>query len=239
MAKRELSEINAGSMADIAFLLLIFFLVTTTMDQDSGILRQLPPIVDLPDPDVVKKRNVFEVLVNADDQLLVEGEYMEDVANLKDATMLFLTNSGVFTDEDIDEDMTVRVWVRKSDVIAKISETKGFISQDPDNASRYKSTLRKFESKLDAINYFGEYKELTDLALISLKNDNGTSYDMYIQIQNELTSALNQLRDDLVSERFGKTYLDLNDRDVKDKRIIKAVRQIFPQRVSEAEPNAQ
>ena len=61
MAKRELSEINAGSMADIAFLLLIFFLVTTTMDQDSGILRQLPPIVDdLPDPETIKKRNIFE-----------------------------------------------------------------------------------------------------------------------------------------------------------------------------------
>ena len=58
-------EINAGSMADIAFLLLIFFLVTTTMDTDVGILRLLPPIVeDMTPPDKVKQRNIYEVLVN-------------------------------------------------------------------------------------------------------------------------------------------------------------------------------
>jgi biopolymer transport protein ExbD len=78
MARRELQEINAGSMADIAFLLLIFFLVTTTMDQDMGIMRQLPPIVDLPEnPPEVKKKNVYEVLVNANDDLLVEGKEMK------------------------------------------------------------------------------------------------------------------------------------------------------------------
>lgn len=72
MAKREISEINAGSMADIAFLLLIFFLVTTTMDTDTGLIRRLPPP---PDDNIdqdfdVKKRNIFEILVNANDQIL-------------------------------------------------------------------------------------------------------------------------------------------------------------------------
>ena len=74
--KRGLEEINAGSMADIAFLLLIFFLVTTTMDVDSGLLRKLPPPLDpeAPKPPPIKERNVFTVLVNRNDQLLVEGE---------------------------------------------------------------------------------------------------------------------------------------------------------------------
>ena len=78
MARRELPEINAGSMADIAFLLLIFFLVTTTMDTDGGLTRKLPPMPEeqLEDLPEVKQRNVFEVLVNANDQLLVEGELL-------------------------------------------------------------------------------------------------------------------------------------------------------------------
>ena len=75
MARRELQEINAGSMADIAFLLLIFWLVTTTIDSDEGIKRQLPPPVP-PDIDVpqAKEQNVFNVKVNFLDALLVEGE---------------------------------------------------------------------------------------------------------------------------------------------------------------------
>ena len=81
MARRKSSgpgEINAGSMADFAFLLLIFFLVTTTMDTDAGILRQLPPPIpiDAPEPPPVKEKNVYVVLVNKNDLLLVEGEVM-------------------------------------------------------------------------------------------------------------------------------------------------------------------
>lgn len=71
-------EVNAGSMADIAFLLLIFFLVTTTIASDKGILNFLPPKQDpnVPPPDIkVNERNIFTILINANDQLLVEGEY--------------------------------------------------------------------------------------------------------------------------------------------------------------------
>lgn len=94
MAKRALPEINAGSMADIAFLLLIFFLVTTTMDIDSGINRKLPPWNDEQvDPPPIKKKNIFTVLVNANDQLLVEEKYM-DIKDLRAATKEFLNNNG-------------------------------------------------------------------------------------------------------------------------------------------------
>ena len=77
--RRALQEINAGSMADIAFLLLVFFLVTTTMDSDWGLARRLPPPLDInqPEPPPIKDRNVFVVLANANDQLLVEGEILE------------------------------------------------------------------------------------------------------------------------------------------------------------------
>ena len=94
MARRENPEINAGSMADIAFLLLIFFLVTTTMNVDSGVSKKLsekPP----PDyvPPVIKEKNIFEVNINRNNELLVEGDRME-ITDLKEAAIKFIDNGG-------------------------------------------------------------------------------------------------------------------------------------------------
>ena len=94
MAKRAAPEVNAGSMADIAFLLLIFFLVTTTIPKDSGINRKLPPM-EPPNEDevVIKQKNIFTVLINNKDQLLVEDELME-LKDLRNAAIEFLDNGG-------------------------------------------------------------------------------------------------------------------------------------------------
>jgi len=93
MARRSAPEVNAGSMADIAFLLLIFFLVTTTMEKDKGISRQLPPIQeDAPDI-LIKDKNLFIVLVNKNDDLLVEDEPMQ-LSDLRQAAIDFLDNGG-------------------------------------------------------------------------------------------------------------------------------------------------
>ena len=94
MARRENPEINAGSMADIAFLLLIFFLVTTTMNVDSGVSKKLsekPPADYV--PPVIKEKNIFEVNINRNNELLVEGERM-DVKDIKEAAIKFIDNGG-------------------------------------------------------------------------------------------------------------------------------------------------
>lgn len=94
MARRENPEINAGSMADIAFLLLIFFLVTTTMNVDSGVSKRLsekPPIDYV--PPVIKEKNIFVVQLNRNNELLVEGERM-DIKDLKEAAVKFIDNGG-------------------------------------------------------------------------------------------------------------------------------------------------
>lgn len=100
MAKRAIPEVNAGSMADIAFLLLIFFLVTTTIETNAGILAKLPPKVDKNQapPPQVKERNVFVVLVNKNNQLLVEDKLME-LKDLRKAAVEFLDNGGGTGDE--------------------------------------------------------------------------------------------------------------------------------------------
>ena len=93
MARRQTEEVNAGSMADIAFLLLIFFLVTTTMDADMGLGTVLPPYQEEPDTKNPPKndRNVFEILVNANNQLMVEKQAM-DITKLTEATKAFILN---------------------------------------------------------------------------------------------------------------------------------------------------
>ncbi|HDY86755.1 MAG TPA: biopolymer transporter ExbD [bacterium] len=184
--KRGIGEINAGSMADIAFLLLIFFLVTTTMDVDSGLLRKLPPPIDpeAPKPPPIKERNVFEVLVNRNDELLVEKE----IGNIK----------------------TLR------------SKAKQFISNPSNNPNL---SEKKPSKNIDMI---GPYR--VSKGVISLKNDRGTSYDMYIQVQNELVAAYRELRDDLAMQRFGKKYRELS------KEQVKVVRKAIPMMISEAEP---
>ncbi len=93
MARRATPEVNAGSMADIAFLLLIFFLVTTTIEKDKGIARQLPPIEDIVDPPKIRERNLFIVNVNRQDQLLVNNQLLE-LKDLRKAAVEFLDNGG-------------------------------------------------------------------------------------------------------------------------------------------------
>ena len=194
MAKREISEINAGSMADIAFLLLIFFLVTTTMDTDTGLIRRLPPPPEeIPENnDKIKQRNIFEILVNANDQLLVEGEYME-VTDLR-------------------------------------AKAKEFIESDPSNPD-----MPEFkETEIPGLGLVAVSKQI-----ISLQNDNGTSYEMYIKVQNELVGAYNELRNEFAQQKFNKSYAELVQQSGSSdaaKEKMKAVKKFYPQRISEAEP---
>ena len=173
-SRRELQEINAGSMADIAFLLLIFFLVTTTMDVDTGIARKLPPMPEeeqIEDDSQIHARNIYVVLVNSNNQLLVEGAYM-DISQLKEGAKTFIDNNGVLSN----------------------------LSDNPEKA------------------------------IISLQNDRGTSYKTYIQVQNELTAAYNELRNTAALSEFGSRYYDL------PKTKQRTIRKKYPQKISEAEP---
>jgi biopolymer transport protein ExbD len=187
---RPVNEINAGSMADIAFLLLIFFLVTTTMDIDTGITRILPPPPE-PDMDIqVRERNIFMVLVNRNDRLLVEGQ-PSDISLLKEQAKEFLRN------RDFRNPETDLAKPEKREVIIPALGGTVYISR----------------------------------GIISLKNDRGTSYDMYIQVQNELAAAIRELRDEMSNEFFGMRFSQLGDEEK-----IRAIQRAIPVAISEAEP---
>ncbi len=195
MAKRAAPEVNAGSMADIAFLLLIFFLVTTTIETDSGINRKLPPIEETQQDVIIKQKNIFTVLLNGKDQLLVEDELME-LKDLRKAAIQFLDNGGDGT----------------------CTYCKG--KRDPSSSDN------------------------PDKAVISLKNERETSYNMYIAVQNELVAAYNVLRDIRAEGLYGKSFseMEANLNDVnwpgnkeKLKEQLEKIKLEYPQKLSEVQ----
>lgn len=184
---RKTPEVPSASLADIAFMLLIFFLVTTTMDVDSGLERRLPQWVnpeDIQDDDQqIKERNVFVVLVNRDNNLLVEGDVIR-IEDLRERAKEFMANPG---------------------------DKENLPEKDPKE-----------------VPYFGEV--MVTKGVISLRNDLDTKYGTYLAVQNELVAAINELRDELAKTEFGKSYEQIED-DQK-----RAIRDIYPYRISEAEP---
>lgn len=202
MARRENAEINAGSMADIAFLLLIFFLVTTTMDVDSGIARKLPEKTDVQSDVIVREKNVLDIVVNRNNQLLVENEYVK-VTDVKRLAMRFIDNGGGLG----------------TPVDDKPGEPCDYCGGDKDPNSSDHPTR----------------------AVISLQSDRGTSYGMYISIQNEIEGAYNELRNTLSKKLYGRTYDELlsdykdnPSKSLQDK--IDDLKNKYPQIITEPEP---
>ena len=188
--KKNIPEINASSQADIAFTVLIFFLVVSTMDVDTGIVRVLPPWVDpkVKQEDVkVKERNLLLVFVSGSGNIMAGGKVISLNA-LKDKAKEFILNP--FDNKDLPEK-------KNTDI------------EMPDGS---KWTYPVSEG------------------VISLQNTRDTSYERYIQVQNELTRAFNEVRDEVSMSKFGKKFADLSD--AESKVITKAI----PMKISEAEP---
>lgn len=131
------AEVNAGSMADIAFLLLIFFLVTTTIETDAGLDRMLPPIEPpTEEPPVIKEKNIFTVNINRNGQLLVEEE-VTDIEKLRDKAMAFLDNGGAPSGSP----EYCSYCQGKRNVESSDNPTKAIISLKNDRETKYKTYI--------------------------------------------------------------------------------------------------
>jgi len=178
--------INGGSTADLAFLCLAFFMMTSSMDHDRGILRRLPPPLP-PDavPPEIRERNLLPVLVNRYDLLSAQGQET-DLRDLRRITKEFFSNP--FNDPHLSEQEEI------------------FLP--------HLGTVRRSRG------------------VVSLQNDHGTTYEMFIRVQNELSAAINELRDEMSREHFGIPFSALRAGDERRHSIQRAI----PVAISQAEP---
>ena len=187
MAKK-IPQINASSMADISFLLLIFFLVTTSMDVNQGLARRLPapvpPAQKVENTDI-NKRNLMVVKINSANQLMVQGQLLE-IKQLR-------------------------------------AKAKEFIKNENDDATLPKLVEEDFGEPIGVVKYTKDH-------VISVQNDVDTQYQAYLDVQNELVAAYNELRDECARQYFHKAYAELDEDQQKQ------VQKVYPQKISEAEP---
>lgn len=184
---RKVPAINASSMADISFLLLIFFLITTSMDVSQGLARRLPAP---PDPNQkvedteINKRNLFIVKINSANQLLVQGQEL-NIKQLRDRAKEFIAN--------------------------------------PNNDPNLPKLFTEDIPGLGMVTYTPDH-------VISVQNDVDTKYQAYLDVQNELVAAYNELRDEFSKQQWGKTFNELEEDQQK------LVQKVLPMKISEAEP---
>ena len=192
--KRKTPDINAGSQADIAFLLLIFFLVATTMNTDTGLTRRLPPMPpeDQKQEEIkVKERNLFLVLISGSGNIMagVPGKQeLITLGQLKDKAKEFITNP--LDDENLPEKIDKEITLPDGSTwVYPVSE-----------------------------------------GVVSLQTTRDTNYQSYIMVQNELTRAFNEVRDEVAQRKFGSKFSELNEEQSK------AISTAVPLKISEAEP---
>lgn len=237
MARREVGEINAGSMADIAFLLLIFFLVTTTMEFDQGIAKMLP---QKPPPGMeavtLLDRNVLTIQANFNDELMVDDKPMQ-ISELKEYTISFMKN------ESNDETLPEMLVVTKQTCDDMIRDLKGNMEKNPghEQFKVWESDVKDWESRRDALEAMkgagiSSFKVIPKLSVISVQTDNGTSYEYYIKIQDALKGAINQLRNEWSMKIYNVKYIDLKETNSADMEKIRILRAIVPERIAEMEP---
>lgn len=208
-------EVNAGSMADIAFLLLIFFLVTTQIATNKGLTLLLPPKQEDDEPIEIKQqqRNIFKIQVNSADKLLVEDEPLDDISQIRDMVYDFVLNFGNPGDAKKGSD--------------KVSDREVYNSLPASMKSYITRNLGSSESS-----------DGPSSAIVSLKADRGSSYEIFIQILDELNAAYNRI----YGERVGITdeeFRKLNRNDPRQKQMYDDARSGIPKAISIAEPTTQ
>ncbi|MFT6053622.1 MAG: biopolymer transport protein ExbD [Roseivirga sp.] len=203
-------EVNAGSMADIAFLLLIFFLVTTQISTDKGLTLMLPEKVLGPIAEI-SERNLLKIQVNSQDRIMVENEPLDNVEEIGQMVYDFVLNFGNLTDKKRGEE--------------GISDIDVFMSLPAQMRSDIKIRLSTVDSS-----------DSPAKAIISLKTDRGSGYDVYIAVMDQINAGYNRI----YGERIGlsaQEFRKLNKNDPRERALYIQARKGINKAISLADPS--
>lgn len=261
MAKREIPEINAGSMADIAFLLLIFFLVTTTMEKDTAYLRKIPKKLEVDiKPPKVDARNICVIKANNQNQLMVRDEIMENADDISERILEFYRMNEDLTQAQTDAYISNKGYkgynfpfysrVSRDFINKKIDETElnledAYEKEDDGLITFYQTALDEWMQKDAAMRTLGikELKEIQAQAHMRVEVKPETDYKYMAKIHSEIEEAITILRDEAAKKYFGESYtkmtkrLALDKEDKKgDRKKIEALEILYPDRIIEVRP---
>ena len=258
MAKREIPEINAGSMADIAFLLLIFFLVTTTMDKDKAYVRDIPKKVEITvtEPVIVEERNICAIQANSKNQLMVRGELMENPDEISDRVVEFYSTNEIKNDVTNNFPMYSRINktqieenIRSAE--AQAEEVENTPDASPDIIDFKWKQVDEWENKKAALLLYGksELPEIHFQAHVRIEVQKETAYELFAKIHSECREAIYELRDKAAKDIFGESYgaitkrYDQNESDAQkqkesaeDKAKLDLLKILYPDRFIEVTP---
>ena len=254
MSKREVQEINAGSMADIAFLLLIFFLVTTTMDKDQAYIRSIPKKIEVKIPPVpVEERNILAIKANNQNQLMVRGEVFNDPDKISDFVLDFYRENEKSAGQYVDNNMPLFSVVTMTQIDQSIKtiveEAEALEASGAESVLidfKY-NQLAEWEKKKRALKLYGgsSLPEIHFQANIRIEVMQSTAYQIFAKIQTEIEEAIYELRNDEAMRLWGESYNTLKRKEANenDKTKVKLEKEklelldiLYPARIIEVTP---
>ena len=253
MGKRDIPEINAGSMADIAFLLLVFFLVTTTIDHEKGQRAILPKKKDedkpRPEPVPIPAQNLYRIYANKKDDLLIKNKVGNIDQIAEDIVEFYSTHTktqmqGVFpVRKKVTKDLVTQTYTA-------LVEKKEIYEETLDNYEtdgRHINVLVKIEkeqAKLKLLNEIGVYYELPESAYIIFDSDKSTSYGFFIKVRDEIQKGIDLVRNAYCQKKWNLNYREIEIladgedgiTETKNRNRIEELRLLYPYRVIETDP---
>lgn len=231
MAKREVPEINAGSMADIAFLLLIFFLVTTTMDKDQAFMRSIPKkVLNPPPPPEIFMRDICDIKANNNNQLLFRGELLANPDDISEKIVEFYRFNQ--KSNDLTSNFPLYTRLTKDEINVQLDKLDSEIERmesTPDQSEeilKYNLDARaEWQLRLDALKMYGKSSlpEVASAAHVRVDVQKKTSYELFAKIHTEIQEAIRELKNEEAKKMWNTTFdilskkadSDPGDREVK------------------------
>lgn len=244
-------------MADIAFLLLIFFLVTTTMDKDMAYMRAIPKRIENPEPPLpIEKRNICLILANSQNQLMVRGELMTDPDEISEKVKEFYTANEKVNDPKNKFPMysTISMSQIEQKILQaekELEETENTPDVMPEIVEFKQAQWDKWVKKKEALEMLGkpQLREIHFQAHVRIEVQKNTSYELFTKIHSELREAIFDLRDEVANDLFGESYGVIHKRYIsnegdkdkqveasEDKKKIDLLKILYPDRFIEVTP---